>query len=584
MTTRRQLFQFAGGSAVGLLLTPAPWRLITDTALWSENWPGVPRPARGEIRARFTHCALCPAGCAVRARCVGDQPIAMAGVGGGICPYGVTGHHLPYHPDRLRTGNPQEAAAAVSAALAQKTPDEQVAVLDLRPGRTASWTYRRAMAALRGGIYLAPEDASCAIDLAAARTVLSLGAPVLDGWGRPARAAQARANFRLIQAEAFESGTAAVADEWLAVKPGTESMLGRAAAGIVSVGQAAEFTGLAEERIARVVRTVRENGPSLILAPGMSAEALAWNVAIGSWGKTVLPRREAPVPKEWSKAAPATTIAAVKDGAVRVLLVDESVPGVHVPWAEIQPKLARDAVVVAFAWSRSGLARHATHVLAAAVYPEAAGDVAASIDSTAAEFRLTAALVPAPEGVVDPAEFVSGLVELDAKNALRERADAIHAMGRGSLQTYADGKIAAVKNLKADDFWKALNAGGCWTGDREPAGPPPKTQAATAEAADINARWPFLLALEDPQGAALASPLLSKLSQESRLRLGAGRAAVHPGAGFADGVRAVLETPYGRRAIELQVNESVPPGIVLAGGEEIAEIRGADSRARVARI
>ena len=42
-TTRRDLFKFVGGSAVGAFLTPAPWRLITDTALWSENWPGIPR-------------------------------------------------------------------------------------------------------------------------------------------------------------------------------------------------------------------------------------------------------------------------------------------------------------------------------------------------------------------------------------------------------------------------------------------------------------------------------------------------------------------------------------------------------------
>ena len=91
-TTRRDLFKFVGGSAAGALLTPAPWRLITDTALWSENWPGIPRPAEGEIRARYTNCSLCPAGCAVRARCVGDQPVSLAGVKdhplshGALCP------------------------------------------------------------------------------------------------------------------------------------------------------------------------------------------------------------------------------------------------------------------------------------------------------------------------------------------------------------------------------------------------------------------------------------------------------------------------------------------------------------------
>src|SRR6185369_75194 len=133
-TTRRGILQFIGGSAVGTLFTPAPWRLITDTALWSENWPGIPRPARGEIRTRLTNCALCNAGCAVRARCVGDQPVAMAGVNGGLCPFGVSGHHLPYHPARLRTGPVKEATDAVADAIAKRRDGERVAVLDLRPG------------------------------------------------------------------------------------------------------------------------------------------------------------------------------------------------------------------------------------------------------------------------------------------------------------------------------------------------------------------------------------------------------------------------------------------------------------------
>src|SRR5674476_1414804 len=42
--SRRDIFKFAGGAVAGALFTPAPWRLITDTALWSENWPGLPQP------------------------------------------------------------------------------------------------------------------------------------------------------------------------------------------------------------------------------------------------------------------------------------------------------------------------------------------------------------------------------------------------------------------------------------------------------------------------------------------------------------------------------------------------------------
>ena len=212
--SRRDIFKFAGGAVAGALFTPAPWRLITDTALWSENWPGIPRPARGEIRAKFTNCSLCPAGCAVRARCVGEQPVSLAGVRGGLCPFGLTAHHLPYHPARLKQGPIEEATRAVAQRAA-----EGIAILDLNPGRTASWTYRRAMASLKG-IYLAPESPAEAYDLSAAKTVLSIGAPLLDGWGTPANVIAARQNFRLIQAEAVESRTAVLADEWIPLDAG----------------------------------------------------------------------------------------------------------------------------------------------------------------------------------------------------------------------------------------------------------------------------------------------------------------------------------------------------------------------------
>src|SRR5215469_9200220 len=155
-TTRRDLFKFAAGGAAGLLLTPAPWRVVTDTALWSENWPGIPRPVRGELRTRFTHCTLCPAGCPVKARCVGDQPVSLIGLPGRpLCAFGLSGHQLPYHADRVTEGDVE----AVRAQVSRRAATEAVAVLDLRPGRTASWTYRRALAGLPHGIYLAAQSA-----------------------------------------------------------------------------------------------------------------------------------------------------------------------------------------------------------------------------------------------------------------------------------------------------------------------------------------------------------------------------------------------------------------------------------------
>ncbi|HWC00887.1 MAG TPA: hypothetical protein VG672_29475, partial [Bryobacteraceae bacterium] len=77
---RRDLFKFAAGSAAGVVFTPVPWKLLEDSALWSQNWSWIPRPPRGEIRAKFTTCTLCAAACGVRVRTVIDQPVGLAGV------------------------------------------------------------------------------------------------------------------------------------------------------------------------------------------------------------------------------------------------------------------------------------------------------------------------------------------------------------------------------------------------------------------------------------------------------------------------------------------------------------------------
>jgi hypothetical protein len=80
----------------------------------------------------------------------------------------------------------------------------------------------------------------------------------------------------------------------------------------------------------------------------------------------------------------------VADRSIRLLYIDESQPGEYIPWPEIEPKLAKDAVVIAFAWSREGYARHATFVLPSAVFPE------------------STELMKAPDWTVDPAEFITG--------------------------------------------------------------------------------------------------------------------------------------------------------------------------------
>jgi len=549
-STRRDLFLFAGGSAAGALLTPAPWRLITDTALWSENWPGVPAPPRGEIRTRFTNCSLCRAGCGVRARCVGDQPVQLTGVAshplsrGVLCPFGLTAHHLPYHPARLKQGPHERALAAVSAAIGS---GDRVAVLDLQPGRTASWTYRRAMAALKNGVYLT-NGPSVAYDLHQAKTVLSFGVPVLDGWGTPGNVIAARENFRLIQAEPVESRTATLADVWLPVQPGDEDATALAMAGELGA-----------------------DGSALVLDHRGPAAAMALNQRLGALGRTVVARPEAPVPVEWRSAAPATALAQVEDRSIRVLLIDESAVDGYVPWYQIERKLVLDnPVVVTFTASHGGYARHAQYALPTAVYPEISEDIPTAIDSVAATFRLSTALIAPPAGIVNPAEWIATLAGLAEGDTIRERADGIHDSGRGAIYTPADGKTVAVKDLTAEAFWKSLGEAGCWIDEPRHARAPETTTAVSEpHAHDSDVDLPLVAWLAGPSSPPLLSPLMTKLYQESNLRLAPNRVALHPSdaraARLADGVHAFFQTRLGRCGVDVTIDPGLPAGVVQLG-------------------
>jgi len=590
-TTRRDLFKFAAGSAAGLVFTPVPWRLITDTALWSENWPGIPRPARGEIHTRFTNCALCPAGCAVRARCVGPQPVALTGLPGQpLCAFGLVGHHLPYHPGRVTQGALEQAAAAI----AHRDPKASIAVLDLRPGRTASWTYRRAMAAIPHGLYLAPKRISPAVNLADAKTVLSFGAPLLEGWGTPASVFAARERFRLVQVEPVPSPTAALADLWLPIRAGSETALARAIAQLLRKQalppEVAALTGIPEEQIVSVARQVAENGPALVVAAEEFPAMSELNRLLGSLGRTVFPRREAPVPESWTRAAaPVTTFASVADHSIGVLLIDESAPDTYLPWSVVQKKLVPyDPLVVTFASSRAGYGRHAQYLLPTAVYPEITSDLPPALHSAAATFRLAAPLVAPPAGVVDPPTFVARMARLPLTPALRERAGAIHQAGRGTVSTWRDGKSVPVRQVKFDDFWSALNEGGCWIDSQGPQAPAPQMESGSfADPPVEQSSLPLVVvttAVPQP-----FSPLLSKLYGESNLRLSPGRIALHPETarqcGVTDGARAALETIRGRAAVQVSIDSGMPPGVVrVAATPALLDLCGPSARAKVVRV
>ncbi len=277
--SRRELLTFAGGSILGALFTPIPWKLLDDSAIWTQNWSLIPGLPRGPETFTFTGCTLCPGGCAVRARLVNRYPVSLTGVAGHpvsngfLCPMGIAGHHLAYHPLRLHrpcafTGKGADSSLVpatldeIASRLAPILKDIQtssskgtIAVLDHRPGRMLSDLYRKFVSNFPGGIYaVAPgsEDPTlttlrglCNItegtlgyDLENTRVILSFGAPLLDGWTTPGRMAQLlqkrkQSGLKLIQVECVQSRTALQADSWLPVMPGTEAALALAIGGVI---------------------------------------------------------------------------------------------------------------------------------------------------------------------------------------------------------------------------------------------------------------------------------------------------------------------------------------------------------------
>ena len=125
--SRRDILFAATGSAVGIALSPLPWKLLGDSAIWTQRSRFAPELLRGDVTTRLSACTLCPAGCALRARCVGGRPVSMAPVPGhpvsrgALCATGFALHHLPAHPLRLK-GPAQIApkSGGVEASASQK--------------------------------------------------------------------------------------------------------------------------------------------------------------------------------------------------------------------------------------------------------------------------------------------------------------------------------------------------------------------------------------------------------------------------------------------------------------------------------
>ncbi len=278
--SRRRFLGFAVGAAAGAAAGVPAGRTLGD--LLQATDPPV-YPPRGPESFVLSVCRLCPGGCGLRVRRIGERVVKVDGNplhpvnGGRLCPRGQAALQSLYHPDRLagplhRVGprgklesfervSWDRALGEIAArlkALREKGRPESLVLVRGGARRVGSRLAQRFLAAFgspndvtldRGEVSasLALQlgqglPAIPAYDLSSADYVLSLGGALLEAWSSPVHTSRSYGHFRqgrtgrrgkLVQVEPRLSITGASADQWIAVRPGTEGVFGLGVAAVI---------------------------------------------------------------------------------------------------------------------------------------------------------------------------------------------------------------------------------------------------------------------------------------------------------------------------------------------------------------
>jgi hypothetical protein len=545
--TRRDLLMWSAGAAAGLMVTPVPWKLLDDTSIWSQNWPWIPQPACGPVEVKQTFCTLCPNGCGMRVRMAAGWPVGVAGVSshpvskGALCPLGFGAHQLNWHPQRLKAVLHRGSVSTwgeAQAAFAKACTEGPVVIIDGYPARAASSVFETFTEKRRGSyrVVLGSETRAFApyerwsgvpaalfgYDLENAQTIVSFGAPLLDGWGPPGRfsrlwaeraAGWTEPQLRLIQVEESLCRTAARARQWVPVRAGSEAAFAAGLARVLleerlvsahgpmpslTLADAAVQTGISAEAIRDLARTIFARTPAVAIANDDNPAIAALNVVLGAVGT-----RGGIVVRSKTGKSYISTDADIP--SARAVLIDASVP-----W---DFSAQTDAEVFRFAAWDGGSSK-ADWLLPAPGFLEDLTDVPTAPTSAIETYAVAPGLVKAPLAVQSAAQFLGGLDStLSAtEKVIHTRCEEIFRSQSGTVigqETTSLAKFSSAQKLE-EQLWK----GAVWVGEPPPPGSlrcelkkwPADAPAAHPETWTSRWREPVL------------PPLASKLYKESRLR------------------------------------------------------------------
>jgi len=542
--SRRDLLVWGAGAAAGLVVTPVPWKLLDDTAKWSQNWGWIPQPARGPVEVKQSACTLCPNGCGLRVRMAGGWPVGIAGVAthpvtrGALCPLAFGAHQLNWHPERLKVVRHRGGASSwedARAAFAKACSAGMVVVVDGYPGRADSQVLSNF--AQKRGEYrvvhgaetraLVPYEkwtgvpaSALGYDLENARTVVSFGAPLLDGWGTPGRftrlwaekaGGQSDPQLRVFQIEPSLSRTATSAYQWISIRPGSESALASGIARVLleeklvaargptpelTLEYAASQTELKADAIRELARTIAAQGPVVAIARDENPAIAALNVVLGAVGS-----RGGIVRRSSSTTSHLSDDAAIR--SARAVVLDSSVP-----W-NFEP--ATDAEVFRFAAWNGGPTK-SVWLLPAPGFLEELTDVPSAPTSEIETYGIAPVLTKATHKTQSCADFLASFdSSLDsAEKIVHARCAELFRARRGTIQSHDAISVAKIES--AQKLEAQLASGAVWVGE------PASSQsihcalkqwpaADAGSSLEMSGNWP----------AAVLPALATKLYQESGL-------------------------------------------------------------------
>ncbi len=346
--TRRHFLKLATASAALSACTPAASRIVGS--LGAEVRPPE-ESLPGQAVWYASACRLCPAGCGIVVRSVNGRAKKIEGNPahplnrGKLCALGQAGVQALYHPDRLKnavaqTGGrgsrqfePRQWTDALETLLEklQSTDPGRIAFLsgfmpDSLYGLVSRWLAAMGapppvmfdLSTALDGHAAAAQAASTLFgspqlpvyDIGRSDVVYSFGASILETWASPAAYGRAFGAFRqsqaggrgfFVQFEPRLSATAAVADEWVPIRPGTEGFValalgrimveqglagafGRSQAELyrrVDVGRLAELSDVPVETLQRLARAFAEADRPVAIPGGMpTRQSNGWRASL----------------------------------------------------------------------------------------------------------------------------------------------------------------------------------------------------------------------------------------------------------------------------------------------------------------